>query len=291
MCGRLACILSPENLCKACSYKNKSKNDDSKYIEPKFKEDTFFKYSACYNLYPSEVVPVLIYKDHVDNIDSEAEFVIVPMHWGLPTPDYIGAKLSLHNARLDNLNRSNLFKPELTKNHRCAILCNGYFEWQTKGKEKQPFFITQKENGDIKEWGGEPIVKMAGIFSKQTDFEGTEKYYCSVITTEADKSLSWLHHRMPIVLKSFNDIENWINYKKVDSHKGIDFLVSYGNMEDVENKNTTYIIDYHAVNKKFVNNPKCKSEECITPITFKRQMTLDNFFNKKGPAASSSNKN
>lgn len=292
MCGRLACALCSEELRTACAYPQW--NPDKKsfcYTEPAYIQGCY-KYKPSYNIYPSAVIPILASKEHfLEAKDSPADYVVIPARWGL-LPSWSAIENvhghRTHNARLEAI-QSTLYKNELLKDRRCVVLCDGYFEWQSTNKQKQPYYIyqdkvvpdkTDSSHNTELDWTGKPILKLAGIFSQVVDTEGLTRYTCAIITKEADSQLSLLHRRMPIVLETFGDVESWINYNILDYQQSIRFLTQYGNMK-ARNPNKKYVLKYHPVDKKYINDMSCRTEKCVERINVKRQNTLDNWLSKR----------
>ncbi|KAF2882888.1 hypothetical protein ILUMI_23274 [Ignelater luminosus] len=289
MCGRLACTLCPEELRKACAYPKQRKENKCDYVEPTYIENAY-QYVPLYNLCPSGVVPILADKSHFPEASDCSDFIILPMRWGmLPRWNAEKSAYHTHNTRIEGAMQSNFFKPEFLKNRRCVVLCDGYFEWQTTRADKQPYYIYQEKikddcPDDKMDWMGKPLLKLAGIFSSKIDSEGITRYSCSIITKDSDKRLSWLHDRMPIMLETFDDVENWINCEKLNCDESFKFISTYEESKP-EEKKQKYALKYHPVDKKFVNDSSCKSEKCIERVNVKRQNTLDSWFCKR-PATS-----
>ncbi len=85
------------------------------------------------------------------------------------------------------------------KSQRCLVFVNGFYEWQwkdSKGKDKQPFFIYRA--------GGGPFT-MGGIYNEWADRETGELFSTyAVVTTPANELMSEIHNnkkRMPLVLQ------------------------------------------------------------------------------------------
>lgn len=49
--------------------------------------------------------------------------------------------LSTNNCRIEGISEKKLYHTPLTKGNRCVVLCDGFYEWKTNGKNKQPYFI------------------------------------------------------------------------------------------------------------------------------------------------------
>ena len=127
-------------------------------------------------------------------------------HWGL-IPVWakdvkIGQKMI--NARSETIAEKPAFRSSFAK-HRMIIPMDGFYEWKrdmdtgevTKaGKPiKQPFFIHSTT--------GEPLA-VAGVWATWRDkAQGPDApwlHSCSVVTTSANKVMSYVHNRMPVML-------------------------------------------------------------------------------------------
>lgn len=52
--------------------------------------------------------------------------------------------MTTNNCRIEGLTESRLYKDPLSKGQRCAVLCEGFYEWkqpENKGGSKQPYII------------------------------------------------------------------------------------------------------------------------------------------------------
>jgi putative SOS response-associated peptidase YedK len=79
---------------------------------------------------------------------------------------------------------------------RCIIPIDGFYEWQDqgKGRRKQPFYLTARD--------GKPMA-LAGLWADWRDPEsgGDEVLWtCTILTTTANRLMSSVHHRMPVIL-------------------------------------------------------------------------------------------
>lgn len=122
-----------------------------------------------------------------------------------------------------------MYKPSLNKGKRCIVVADGYYEWQTaKGEHfKEPYFVYQenKPDNDIEDADNDTIkhlIKLAGLFNIiknevlntfnpqfyiiKNMLQNETKYTCTILTKEADKTMSWMHHRMPIILNTQQEI-------------------------------------------------------------------------------------
>lgn len=123
------------------------------------------------------------------------------LQWGL-VPSWakdpsFGAKMI--NARAETLQEKASFKALLHR-QRCLVVADSFYEWKKEGTEKQPYRILLKS---------EKPFAFAGLWSvwkSKKETLGT----CTIITTEANRFMSPIHERMPVILKP-QDEEQWLN--------------------------------------------------------------------------------
>ncbi|XP_071820961.1 abasic site processing protein HMCES-like [Apostichopus japonicus] len=211
------------------------------------------KYFPSYNTAPQALTPVLVSSQHLKDEDEESneEQSLMLMKWGLvPSwhkgdPSAIAYKMN--NCRSEGMMEKASFKRPFEKGQRCVVLADGYYEWHTdSNKKKQPYFIyfSQQEpvkdlnlpesyefdyegaNGEIDEkWTGHRLLTMAGIFDKWTPPDGSDPLYSySVITIEADPSVSWIHHRMPVMLDGEEAVRDWLDFGNVSASKALTMM-------------------------------------------------------------------
>ncbi len=115
------------------------------------------------------------------------------LRWGLipfwAEDPSIGSRLI--NARAESVAEKPAFRQAFGK-RRCLIVADGFFEWKTNGKRKQPYYITAANR--------QPFC-FAGLWESWTDKQdGRAVESCTIITTEASPGLRSLHDRMPSVV-------------------------------------------------------------------------------------------
>ncbi len=94
----------------------------------------------------------------------------------------------------------------MKKQKRCIIVAQGFFEWLKKnnGKDKLPHFTKRKDG---------QLMCFAGLWDC-VQFEDSENklFTYSIITTESNKQLNFLHDRMPVILENGSDaIRTWLD--------------------------------------------------------------------------------
>ena len=159
-----------------------------KDIESHFKPVRIgLKYFPSFNIAPSQLSAIITYSSNKLNL--------VEMKWGL-IPSWskdvsIGNKLI--NARSETLNEKPSFR-ESFKKRRCLIPADGFIEW----KEKKPYFIRMRNQA---------LFAFAGLWSTWDSGDETLNTF-TIITTKANKILSPIHSRMPVLLHPDN-YETW----------------------------------------------------------------------------------
>ncbi|TDB64506.1 SOS response-associated peptidase [Arundinibacter roseus] len=103
-------------------------------------------------------------------------------------------RISTLNARSETIHEKPAFKAASNLAQRCLIPSTGFFEWQTVGKKKYPYFI-YIEN--------QPIFSMAGLWEEWTDEKNVVHHTFSILTVEANPLMAQIHNtkkRMPAIL-------------------------------------------------------------------------------------------
>ena len=144
------------------------------------------------------------------------EFLETNYHWGLVPQYWKTGKEDIwnktYNAKLDELHLKNSYK-NIT-HQRCLVPTTSYFEhhWNDlKGKSKTLYEIWHPDN---------EIFSLAGLWSTYTDFDGSEYKSYTVITTEANQRMRFVHNkdqqddyfRMPLMLNP-EDEKSWLDTK------------------------------------------------------------------------------
>lgn len=146
-----------------------------------------------YNVCPTNQVHVITSKDNTRHLR--------PMRWGF-IPHWYKATNGgplLINARAETIAEKPAFKTAC-RERRCLIVASGFYEW-TKDEydNRLPWYIHATD--------GSHLV-FAGIW--QTWEKGnTPLTTCAIVTTGANKPMSEIHHRMPVILNPV-DWPQWL---------------------------------------------------------------------------------
>lgn len=193
-----------------------------------------------YNIAPSQSVPVVI--------AGEQEREIHAMRWGL-IPSWakdsaLGNKLI--NARAETVHEKPSFKSSF-KQRRCLVPTDGFYEWQVRDAGKFPQYIRLRTGG---------LFAFAGLWSEWDSGKEILKTF-TIITTNANRDIESVHHRMPVILMPEN-YENWLAPASKE-FPGLMKPLGDG------------LLDHYEISKT-VNSPKNDSEACIVPL-FPREGT------------------
>ena len=138
-----------------------------------------------YNIAPTQDAPVV-------RLDKEGRRELIMMRWGL-VPLWakdlsMGARCI--NARAESAADRPAFRDAFER-RRCLVPTDGFFEWEKKGKVKQPWRIGPAEDG---------LMALAGLWERWRAPDGGVVRTYAVVTTEANELVAPLHDRMPAVI-------------------------------------------------------------------------------------------
>lgn len=167
------------------------------------------EFEPRFNIAPTQSLPVVV------NTDGSGPTIQL-MRWGL-VPFWARDPKSMKpliNARAETISQKPVFKNNLVR-RRCIVPADGFYEWKREGKTKIPMFIHSPQSG---------LLGFAGIWDRWTDKEtnSTIQSY-SIITTAANKTVSPIHDRMPVILRPEDEVR-WLNPETIDVSELMKFL-------------------------------------------------------------------
>lgn len=168
------------------------------------------------------------------------------------------------NCRDDSLAESKSMWVSMKKRKRCIVICQGFYEWLKHGKERIPHYIKRKDS---------QLMCLAGLWDVVQYHDVGEKLYTyTIITTDSNKQLKFLHDRMPVIFNPGDEaIRTWLDPNRSRWTKELQSLLKPWDGE----------LEIYAVNKdvgKVGNN----SPSFIIPIdSEENKNNIANFFNKK----------
>jgi putative SOS response-associated peptidase YedK len=170
-----------------------------------------------YNVAPTKRIYTVLEREERDAPEGarggpqERELRLV--RWGL-VPSWAkdtsgGARLI--NARSETVAVKPSFRAAFAR-RRCLIPADGYYEWMTEGKAKQPFYIHRADGG---------VLAFAGIYelwrNSQVPDDHEDAWYwsASIITTQATDEIGRIHDRTPMII----DPESWADWLDPANHE------------------------------------------------------------------------
>ena len=159
-----------------------------------------------YNLAPSQNAAVVRCDD--------GERTLSMLRWGL-IPAWaedasIGHKLI--NARSETAATKPSFRVAFSK-RRCLVPADGFYEWTREGAVRQPWLIAPRDGtlmvfaGLWEQWRVPEGAVLRGSLSERRPGDVVETF--TILTTEANRSVCALHHRMPVILAP-ESFEPWL---------------------------------------------------------------------------------
>jgi putative SOS response-associated peptidase YedK len=160
------------------------------------------KWAPSFNIAPTATVPIIRRARHPDDPERPNEGALV--RWGL-IPFWahgVPPKFATFNARVEGLESTPSFRGAWEHGRRCILPAAGFYEWQQRGRYKQPFFIKLADR---------EIFGFAGLWERSRGEAGWIES-CTLITVPANRLLSEIHNsglRMPAILRE-QDHEAWL---------------------------------------------------------------------------------
>lgn len=194
-----------------------------------------------YNVAPMQHTPVLLH--------SDAQWQWKIMRWGLlPTfasHEKEGAKYI--NARAETLAEKPAYR-SLVAHQRCLVPADGFYEFVSKGKAKQPMrFVCPQQ----------PTFCFAGLYNIWHSPHSTHADFATftIITTTPNDCVAPIHDRMPVILTEAA-AKAWLNPD----------LCTYSSLSPLLLPYPSEDMQVFAVNP-IVNSVKNNSPDCILPYT------------------------
>lgn len=162
--------------------------------------------AARYNVAPMQDAPVIRLARGEDAESDPGARRLVLHRWGL-LPFWAkaareGAKMI--NARAETVATKPAFR-DAFKHRRCLVITDGFYEWRTEGKTKQPFAIRLRDNA---------LFAFAGLWSRWRptgDGQGERPVDTfTILTTVSNPLIAPIHDRMPVILPD-DAHETWLS--------------------------------------------------------------------------------
>lgn len=163
--------------------------------------DETVEFAPRYNISPGTDIPVIRHSPEGKRVMHLLRWGLVP-HWAKdPT---IGAKLS--NARGETVAEKPSFR-DAFKRRRCLVPADGFYEWKSEGRLKQPYYFSMKSGGPF---------GLGGVWESWRMPDGNILRTCCLITTGPNDIMTPVHDRMPVIISSDN-YDQWLKGEADDA--------------------------------------------------------------------------
>ncbi|TQN72009.1 putative peptidase [Colletotrichum shisoi] len=226
--------------------------------------------------------------------DDRIRYKMQSMQWGLipfwtkRDPGYSTLSKTI-NCRDDSLSTPGGMWSTMKAGKRCIVVAQGFYEWLKNGKEKMPHFVKRKDGQlvcfaglwDCVQYEGEvesyPSIESHRILLSWTpeaeirSDADVKRYTYTIITTDSNKQLKFLHDRMPVILNpGSKEIRTWLDPKRHEWSKELQDLLKPFDGE----------LDCYPVSKE-VGKVGNNSPSFIIPVASKENKSnIANFFAK-----------
>jgi putative SOS response-associated peptidase YedK len=194
-----------------------------------------------------------------------AKWGLIPF-WTKRPPDY-GSQLRTINCRDDSLMENRGMWNTMKQRKRCIVIAEGFYEWLKKngGREKIPHYTKRKDG---------QLMCFAGLYDC-VRYEGSEEelWTYTIITTDSNQQLKFLHDRMPVILAAGSaEMKTWLNPNNVGWSKELQSM-----LKPFEGELECYPVD-QGVGKVGNNSPLF-----VVPVDSKEnKKNIANFFGAQG---------
>ncbi len=168
------------------------------------------------------------------------------LHWGL-VPSWaddpkIGNRMI--NARAETAAEKPSFRAAMRR-RRCLIVADGFYEWKTVAKRRQPMYIRMRD--------GRPFG-FAGLWESWEGADHSALESCTILTTSANDLVRAIHDRMPVIIAP-EDYPQWLNPALQQADSVVPLLRPYPPEE----------MEAYPVSTR-VNSPARDDESCLERI-------------------------
>ncbi len=234
-----------------------------------------------YNIAPTQ--PILIAqrpaKGELIQLDF-ARWGLVP-HWA---KDVRGIA-PLINARSETISTKPTFR-EAFQHGRCAVIADGYYEWQALDKKrKQAFWIHRPDESPF-------LMAAVATTNRNVDPERPLQSV-AIVTSASNGHLSSIHDRMPLILESVDKAQQWLACGSHPAERREPSGEVRGTSEEPEglrrsatSNQGTKDLDLSPASTEFfharpvssrVGNPKNEDSSCLdsVPLLWQRTLGID----------------
>lgn len=208
---------------------------------------TAFTAPSRYNIAPSQhAVVIRRLSDQKALVASILRWGLIP-HWAKDPA--IGTRLI--NARSETVVEKPSFR-EAFVHRRCLVPTNGFYEWQGKGRDKQPFYIGMADGQSF---------AIGGLWESWQSPETTCTESFTILTTQANACVAPIHDRMPVIVP----VEHYATW--LDSGSTVPVCSMAGLLSPFP---AARMVSYPV--SDWVNSPSHDSALCMQPVAIQKSL-------------------
>ena len=198
-------------------------------------------FAPRFNIAPSQPAPVIRLRP-----GRLAQRELVWLRWGL-IPSWaddprIGNRTI--NARAETAAERPAFRAAF-RQRRCLIVADGFYEWQSSGSRKQPYYIHLEQQ--------QPFA-IAGLWETWEGPDHAAIESCTLLTTEPNSLVRPIHDRMPAIVAP-DEYTAWLDPTQQRPEQLLPLLQPYPS-----EAMTAYQVSPR------VNSPAIDDPQCIEPV-------------------------
>lgn len=169
-----------------------------------------------YNIAPTQPILMVTGMEPANQGSNRPERRALLVRWGLLpgwVKDTAGFPLLL-NARAESAAEKAAFRAAM-RHRRALVPASGFYEWKKgQGGRGQPYWVRPRHGGPI---------AFAGLMETFAGADGGEIDTGAILTTRANRALSDIHERMPVIVRP-EDFTRWLDCRSQEPRDVADLL-------------------------------------------------------------------
>lgn len=131
---------------------------------------------------------------------TEENYILKKIKWGIKFKE---DSPLIFNSRIETIKGKKYWQSLFNKN-KCIVPMSGFYEWKKEGTRKVPYKIFLPDK---------PIFFVPALYMMDKE----KNIFASLVTTEPNKFIKPIHHRMPVIF----DIKEAVSFMNNDIEKNL----------------------------------------------------------------------